>query len=175
MLKFVKIGMLAGFAFFALSSCQNANKDVRDVARQSIENENSPVQPVQADPMGTQTAAPAAPSGPVTTVEFPEERFNFGTITEGEKVKHTFKFKNTGKEPLVLSDARSTCGCTVPTWPREPIAPGKSGEITVEFSSAGKGGSQSKRVTIVANTNPPETFIYMEGDVTVASETNPNN
>lgn len=165
MLTRFKAGISIFLAIFALSACQNSNADLRDAARQSVENPNGAVQPAQADPMGTQVQEPAAPAGPTTTITFPEDRFNYGTIKAGEKVKHTFKFKNTGNEPLVLSDARSTCGCTVPTWPREPIAPGKSGEITVEFDSSGKGGPQSKRVTIVANTNPPETFLYIEGEV----------
>lgn len=159
-----KTGVSIFLAVFALSACNNSN-DVRDSARQSIENPNGAVQPNVADPIGSQAQMPTAPTGPTTTIEFADERYNYGTIKAGEKVKHTFKFKNTGNEPLVLSDARSTCGCTVPTWPREPIAPGKSGEITVVFDSSGKGGPQSKRVTLVANTNPPETFIYMEGEV----------
>lgn len=152
----------AGVLVVAMSSCQNSASDVRQAARESL-NPGS-VQP--ADPTVAQPAAAVtAPTGPTTSIAFEEVRFNFGTVNAGEKVTHLFKFKNTGKEPLVITDAKSTCGCTVPDWPREPIGPGKSGEIKVVFDSGGKSGPQSKRVTIVGNTNPPETFVYVEGEV----------
>jgi hypothetical protein len=77
---------------------------------------------------------------------------DFGSITEGEKVSHTFKFTNTGNAPLVLTNVEVTCGCTTPKgWPRDPIAPGSSGELTVAFNSAGKSGIQNKVITVVSN------------------------
>lgn len=102
---------------------------------------------------------------PPTTIKYDNEKFNFGVIDEGEVVKHVFKFKNTGSEPLVISNAKGSCGCTVPTWPKEPIPPGGSGEIAVEFNSKGKPGQQSKRVTVMANTNPSETYLEIMGEV----------
>jgi hypothetical protein len=143
-------------------SC-NSKSDVRDAARDSLNPQSNTTTATATDP----TAMPSeTPSGPTTTVSFSEERFNFGTVAAGEKVQHNFKIKNTGKEPLIITNASSSCGCTVPEWPKEPIAPGKSGEIKVVFDSNGKSGAQSKRVTIVSNTNPPESFLYLEGDVT---------
>ncbi len=105
------------------------------------------------------------PSGPPTTIEYESDKFNFGVVDEGEVVKHMFKFKNTGKEPLVISNAKGSCGCTVPTWPKEPVPPGGIGEIKVEFNSKGKPGPQSKRVTVTANTNPSETYLEISGEV----------
>ena len=163
----MKTILLSGVLVVTLGSCQNSNKGVGDAAGQSLEEPAAP-QPGQPQDMVTPVQVPA-PSGPVTSISFSEESFNFGTVTAGEKVKHVFKFKNTGTEPLILSDVRTTCGCTVPTWPREPIAPGKSSEIVVQFDSNGKSGAQSRRVTIVANTNPPETFVSIEGEVTPAA------
>jgi hypothetical protein len=96
---------------------------------------------------------------------FEETTYDFGTVVDGEMVSHTYKFTNTGSEPLVLSDAKGSCGCTVPQWPREPIAPGQSGDITVEFNSKNKKGKRNQKVTITANTNPPQTFIYLTGEV----------
>ena len=96
-----------------------------------------------------------------------EEEYNFGTINQGEVVSHTFKFKNTGSEPLIITDAKATCGCTIPKKPTEPIAPGETGELVVEFNSAGKSGAQTKQVTVTANTNPPQSFIRIVSDVTV--------
>lgn len=90
-------------------------------------------------------------------ITFAEETHNFGDISQGDKVEHVFKFTNTGNEPLILSNVLTTCGCTATNWPRDPIAPGKSGEITVSFNSAGKMGVQNKVVTIVSNaTNSQE-------------------
>jgi len=94
-----------------------------------------------------------------------QPEFDFGTVKEGEKVSHVYKFKNAGKEPLVISNAQGSCGCTVPKWPRDPIAPGKSGEIVVEFDTKGKAGDRNQKVTLTANTNPPQTFLSLKGKV----------
>ncbi len=84
-------------------------------------------------------------------IMFSEASFDFGEITQGDIVKHVFTFENTGNEPLILSDVRTTCGCTAPSWPREPIPPGESAEMTVQFNSRGKIGVQNKVVTILSN------------------------
>ena len=121
------------------------------------------------DPAATTDAKAAVPTGPITTIEFAETTFDYGTVKDGEKVVHNYKFKNTGKEPLIISDAKGSCGCTVPDWPREPIAPGKTGEIKVEFDSKNKGSeegaNQSKRVTLTANTDPVQTYLTIKGIV----------
>ncbi len=104
----------------------------------------------------------------VARIAFNEESYNFGTIDEGETVEHVFKFKNTGKEPLVISNARGSCGCTVPEWPKEPIAVGETGEMKVRFNSKGKKNKQKKTVTVTANTWPTQTRIFIEGQVTPA-------
>jgi hypothetical protein len=98
-------------------------------------------------------------------MSFKETEFNFGKVKEGEKVQHEYEFTNTGKEPLVISNAKGSCGCTVPQWPKEPIAPGKSGKIKVEFDSKGKPGPANKQVTITANTDPVQSIIYIKGEV----------
>jgi hypothetical protein len=118
----------------------------------------------------TEAVAEAAkPTGPTTSITFDKLEYDYGTVKAGEKVKYNYKFKNTGKEPLIISDAKGSCGCTVPDWPREPIAPGKTAEIKVEFDSTGKGtdeGSpQSKRVTITANTDPVQSYLTIKGIV----------
>lgn len=108
---------------------------------------------------------PAKPAGSLTALEFSEMEYNFGTITEGEKVTHVFKFTNTGKEPLVISNAKGSCGCTVPQWPKDPIAPGKTGEIKVQFNSKNKKGKQTKTITITANTDPVNTLLRIKAEV----------
>lgn len=105
----------------------------------------------------------AAVNGPQIT--FQESEFKFGDLEQGEKAEHVFTFKNTGSAPLVLSDVRTTCGCTASEWPKEPVAPGKSGQIKVTFNSAGKMGAQNKVVTIVSNAVNAQEQVKMIGNV----------
>jgi hypothetical protein len=77
---------------------------------------------------------------------------DFGTITEGDKVETEFVFKNIGRTDLLISDAKGSCGCTVPEYPKEPLKSGETGKIKVSFNSAHKTGSQTKTVTLFTNT-----------------------
>jgi hypothetical protein len=113
----------------------------------------------------TKPQQPEVDPATAADVVFAENEFDFGTLEEGEKVEHVFKFENTSANPLTISNARGSCGCTVPEWPREPIAPGESGEIKVKFDSKGKKGKQSKTVTITANTIPGNTILTITSDV----------
>tara|TARA_R110001592_G_scaffold263771_1_gene529135 strand:- start:1474 stop:1968 length:495 start_codon:yes stop_codon:yes gene_type:complete len=99
--------------------------------------------------------------------EFVEEVIDFGTITQGEIVAKTFKFRNVGKSNLVISSAQGSCGCTVPVWPKEPIKPGEDGTIEVTFNSNGKQGLQNKTITLVANTVPNTKVLAIKGEVLV--------
>jgi hypothetical protein len=105
------------------------------------------------------------PSGPVTTIEFEAEEYDFGTIQSGEVVTQMFTFTNTGDEPFIISNARGSCGCTVPNWPKGPIAPGEQAELEVVFNSKNKKGQRMQKITITGNTNPPQTFLYLKGMV----------
>ena len=111
---------------------------------------------------------PATANQPVDTVnvariEFEQTEFDFGEVAEGEEVTHVFRFTNTGKMPLLITDARSTCGCTVPTVPKEPIPPGQGSEIKVVFNTRNRTGNQRKVVTITANTYPSQTKVALVG------------
>jgi len=117
---------------------------------------------------------PIVPKGPITTMEFEVAEFDFGVVTEGEKVSYTYKFKNTGTEPLLIKDAKGSCGCTVPSWPKVPLAPGETAEILVEFNTKGKSGQQAKRVTITANTDPAQSFLMIKGEVLKAGKIDGN-
>jgi len=97
--------------------------------------------------------------------KFKEEEFTFGTIKQGESINHDFEFTNTGKEPLVISQASGSCGCTVPTWPKDPIAPGAKGIIHVTFNSAGKMGMQDKTVTLQSNAKQSPMILHLKGTV----------
>lgn len=88
-------------------------------------------------------------NGPVITFE--DDSHDFGDIYQGDKVKHTFSFENTGNEPLIITNVQVTCGCTATDWPRDPIMPGQTEDITVQFNSTGKMGRQTKVITVVSN------------------------
>jgi hypothetical protein len=103
------------------------------------------------------------PTAPVMTFEVME--YNFGTIKQGESVTREFRFRNTGKEPLLIKDAQGSCGCTVPEYPKEPIKPNGEGVIKVTFNSAGKMGSQDKTVTITYDTDK-QVVLHLKGTVT---------
>lgn len=97
-----------------------------------------------------QAISSAKANGPVIT--FDKKVHDFGDIFQGDKVEETFHFTNTGNEPLIITNVQVTCGCTTPKgWPRDPIAPGAKGELTVAFNSAGKMGRVNKVVTVVSN------------------------
>ena len=88
-------------------------------------------------------------------ISFKEKSVDFGDIVQGQKVEHTFTLTNSGTEPLIISNVAVTCGCTVPSWPKEPIAPGDSAEIKVTFNSTGKMGKQNSVVRIYSNATEP--------------------
>ena len=98
-------------------------------------------------------------------IRFSESMFDFGTVDEGAIVTHRFAFKNVGKEPLIISRGSSTCGCTVPEFPRTPIAPGDTSSVKVVFNTDNKSGPQKKPVTLTANTYPSQTTIGLVGIV----------
>ena len=102
---------------------------------------------------------------PLTSIQFETPEHDFGKIKEGEKVSHTFKFKNTGTNPLVLSSVKPSCGCTVPNWSKDPIAPGQDGVIEVTFDSEGRQGTQHKSITVMANTDPKVTVLKFTAEV----------
>lgn len=106
-----------------------------------------------------------ARSMPKTTMAFAEPNFKFDKIKEGKIVSHAFKFKNTGTAPLLIISAQASCGCTVPSYPKEPIPPGGSGEILVKFDSHNRTGHQEKNVLITSNAVPERVPVSFEVDV----------
>ena len=101
---------------------------------------------------------------PVITFEKTEH--DFGMINEADgRVSVVFDFKNEGMSPLVLSNVRASCGCTTPTWTKEPVEPGKKGSITVTFNPNGRPGKFSKTVTITSNASEPTTRVFIKGEV----------
>lgn len=109
-------------------------------------------------------AEPQAEKG-VPVMAFNESEYDFGDIAQGDKVTHVFKFKNEGSVPLLISNVQTTCGCTVPEWPKTPIAPGVESQIKATFNSAGKMGRQNKVITIHSNSSEPVTRVTLKSNV----------
>ncbi len=100
-------------------------------------------------------------------IEMLETSYNFGEMLQGESVTHDFILKNTGEADLIISAAKGSCGCTVPEWPKTPIAKGEEAAIKVTFNSAGKSGKQNKTVTLVTNAMPNTKVLTINGNVIV--------
>lgn len=173
--KKIQIGLLGLLALLLVLNLTGAFKglfggtsdaDAKNAARENITSVTGNVSPENGAAANTAVnAEPEVPAGPATEVQWTEKEFDYGVIEQGEKVTHLYKFKNVGNEPLIISNAKGSCGCTVPQWPKDPVMPGESGEIKVQFDSKGKSGKQSKRVTINANTEPAQTFLTIKGEI----------
>jgi hypothetical protein len=103
-----------------------------------------------------------AKTGPAITFEATEH--NFGEITQGDVVEHTFTFTNTGTQPLIIDRVDVTCGCTTPAWSKEPVMPGKTGFVTAKYNSAGRMGQQKKAITIHSNAGDAA-YVYIVTDI----------
>ncbi len=121
----------------------------------------------EAEPSKTE-GGPVIINPNAAKMSFKEETYDFKEIPEGPQVTHEFKFTNTGKEPLVLSNVRASCGCTTPSWPKEPILPGKDAAILVTYNTQGRPGNFSKSITITSNSDSPNKVIYIKGEVVKA-------
>lgn len=153
-----KIWFIVGMLILVAIACQNKPSNEKRIEEINAGGNAELIRnPASADGLTDTTK--------LAKMTFEEVAFDFGEVKEGEVVTHIFKFKNTGKVPLIISDARSTCGCTIPEWSKEPIQPGESSAITVRFNTQGKADKQKKPVTITANTYPSETKVYLTGVV----------
>jgi hypothetical protein len=106
-------------------------------------------------------------NGKLPVMVFADTTYDFGTINQGEKVSHTFKFKNTGSTDLVISSATGSCGCTVPSYPKGTVKPGEDGQVDVTFDSSGKNGKVEKMVTLVTNCQPNTKILTITADIQV--------
>lgn len=135
-----------------ITSCNNQNSNTSEATASSTE------QSIE----DTATA-----NENVGVIEFENTVYDFGTVKEGAKVDHSFKFKNTGTAPIILAQVSASCGCTTPDYTKEPILPGKEGEIKVSFDSQGQVGNQQKIVTISSNAENRVTTVQIKGTVEI--------
>jgi hypothetical protein len=103
-------------------------------------------------------------------MDFKSKVWDFGIIDAEEVVSYSFEFVNSGSDPLIISSAKGSCGCTVPEWPKVPIVPGERGFIDVTFNSKGKKGKQNKRVTLTTNVVPSQQLLIVKGEVKTKQE-----
>jgi hypothetical protein len=133
MKKVIILALSIGF----LSACENKQR----TDSQTIADSLKALQPTES-------------KFPVMQVDSPT--VDLGKIFEGDTIMHTYKFKNTGNMPLVLSAVNASCGCTTPSYSSDPVQPGENGFINVKFNSKGKEGKLNKTVTAYANTKPAD-------------------
>ncbi len=145
----LQVKVIVALAVFSLISCKEATTS-------KIKQENLEIAK-QRDYKMTDGAS---------AITFSNTEFDFGTISEGDKVETIFNFKNTGKSALIISNATSTCGCTIPEYPKEPIPVGGTGSILVKFNSSGKPNQQNKVVTLTTNTTKGKETVVIKANVT---------
>ena len=112
------------------------------------------------------SASNNTPSAELPSVQFTDTVFDFGIITEGEKVRHTFSFESVGDAPLIITKVEPSCGCTaVQDWSSRPYNVGETGTITIEFDSNKRPGRQQKTISVITNASPSVQTLHLQGDV----------
>lgn len=140
------------FTFAALIGCSGSDPKGKAKLKGSVVNI-----PLRADG--------SVDSSKIPLMDFQTTVHNFGTLKEGTQAEYSFHFINTGKVDLIISDAHASCGCTVASYPKDPVPPGSSGSIDVKYDSKGRNGTFNKGVTVAANTFPSETVLTIKGTV----------
>ena len=125
---------------------------------------------VVAPEMNGEEAMPTSIVTELTAMKLDRMEHDFGKIPDTAPVETKFVITNTGDKPLLITNAQGSCGCTVPEFPKEPIAPGESKDMKVSFNPNGKEGVNNKTVTITANTEPATTIINIKSDVTKTAQ-----
>lgn len=165
--------MLVLIAVFALTACKDRDAEKKiatlEARLASLEGKNPGATPM-TKPAPVEAQPEVKPEGPLPAIQFESLDHDFGTIKEGDKVTHTYRFKNTGEIPLIIQEAKPSCGCTAPDWTKTPIPPGGEGFVKAEFDSQGKPNAQNKTITVTANTWPKETRLSFKAMVTPKSD-----
>jgi hypothetical protein len=152
-MKFIKLTTVFFLALLlAFTGCKPGSREGREtIPADVVNNPNS--------------ASGKGDRGTLPVITFEETDHDFGRIIEGETVSYSFKFTNTGKSDLLIAEVSTSCGCTVPSYPKTPIRPGESETIKVAFNSNGKRGYQNKNIVVVSNTQPNTTIIRIKAQV----------
>jgi hypothetical protein len=169
-----KLILLMGLAVL-LTACKDKEAEKKIAALEArvtaLEGRRSTAPTLQPNVQPTAQVQPEAkPDGALPAIQFDQTEHDFGTINEGQKVTHIYKFKNTGEAPLIIQEAKGSCGCTASDWTKVPIPVGGEGFVKAEFDSNGKPNIQNKTVTVTANTWPKQTVLKFKAMVTPKSE-----
>ncbi|MGB1248320.1 MAG: DUF1573 domain-containing protein [Chitinophagales bacterium] len=164
--KFI-LPLLAAFGFM-LASCGDETPATEETVETTIEETTSTIEEVSntaEEILPTETIAPTEVMMTMTSMSIDRMEHDFGNIPDTDPVETTFTITNTGNDPLLISGAQGSCGCTVPEYPKEPIPAGESREMQVSFSPSGKEGAQNKTVTISANIEGQTQIINIKSNV----------
>lgn len=164
-----KISFLSVLAIFVIAtSCKKETTiSENDISPKQLEK----ITPASVEAIPKMKAPEPTVDGKYPVITFAETEFNFGEIKQGDKVEHTFAFKNTGEADLIISNAQASCGCTVPEYPKNtPIKPGESGNLKVTFNSAGKSGQTMKTITVSCNTESGSELLKIKTTINVPNK-----
>ncbi len=154
-MKQINLSLLL-IVFFLISSCNNNNKTSDKKKQVTTDIVNNPI-----------TASGKFDESSLPKIKFDKETFDFGVIIQGEKVSHTFKYKNEGGSDLIIREVKASCGCTVTKFSKDPLSPGQEGQIEVVFNSERRTGMQHKIIFIWSNTQPNRNKISITAEVVV--------
>ncbi len=157
----LKAFFIPGAFLFLMTACNVRNQD-------KLASSTSASDITKTDSLGanvTNTSAGQSDAAP-TTVQIIDSVYNFGKVLEGEIVEFSFRFKNVGTNPLIVSSASASCGCTVPEKPEAPVMPGEMGFIKAKFDTKARAGAAHKTITILSNATPAFPTLVLKGDVT---------
>jgi len=157
-------------AAITIASCKEADKKAEATSSSTATATNEATSTSTATSTATAPQQNTVDPATLTKVEWLDGMDkDFGKITEGKNLEVSFRFKNIGDKPLVISNVSASCGCTVPETPKKPYAPGETGVIKASFNSSGKVGSQSKQVNVFANLDPAMTTLNFRVEVKAKS------
>lgn len=163
----IAVGLIAGGYFLGGKGDSEAQKAEVVASTNNTANNASEANATGAATLDGSVPTPPERNDPKTTMTFAQMEHDFGKINQDTENEKIFKFTNSGTKPLIIYDAKGSCGCTVPEYPKEPIAPGEDGEIKVVYKPGKQKDVQTKYVTLTSNTEPEQTKLKISAEVQV--------